>query len=350
MSVNDAQVLLREAMQLGADLRAHRAGVADSVRAVVAAARLTRSDSFYFVGNGDSGYVASAAEWAFDSLGLHAEALAPRRFLDRNLPRLVASATARHVVFVLSASGRTPAALELAARARAHDLTTIGITTTPDSPLTQSTDFSVVVELTGKEASPGVRTYQASMFVALLFAVAVADDAAAHALELELDLLPARIDETVALSQPICEQAAAMLVDAPAVLCVGSGSQAGTARFAAAKLVEGAGIPAFAQDLDEWCHVERLIDPRNPVIVIAPPGQSEQLATKVSQLADRSGRAVVLVAPASSENATALRMPIAGECSEALSPFLYSVWVPLLAASTASLLGRTPFHFRVSGG
>ena len=66
-----------------------------------------------------------------------------------------------------------------------------------------------------------------------------------------------------------------MAADSPVLVMTGSGPSYGTALFAAAKMTETAGVFAAGQDLEEWCHVERLAYPdAMPVFVIAPPGRS----------------------------------------------------------------------------
>ena len=345
MTIGTGHVMIRETMRLGADLRDLAVSVAQPVRTVADAAGLSRMRTLFLVGNGDSAHAATGAEWAFDHLRVRCEAMRTQRFADHGLASLVNTAPGSVAVIVLSASGGTPAALQVVSRAKAKGAVTIGVTATAGSELTRVADLHVVAELPEKEPSPGIRTYQAGMCVLMRLAMAVAAGPTARALESEMDLVAGHIECTVTELLAECAGAAGVLARSPAVLCLGSGSQAGTAAYAAAKLVEGSGIPAFAQDLDEWRHVDRLIDPQVPLIIIAAPGETAQLAAGVAVEAHRSGRCVIAVAPAGALPAT-FELPVRGTCHEALSPLLYSVFAPLLAAAVGNMLGRVPFHYR----
>ncbi|MFI7232931.1 hypothetical protein ACIBO5_57970 [Nonomuraea angiospora] len=78
---------------------------------------------------------------------------------------------------------------------------------------------------------------------------------------------------------PPCREFAPLVASAAVTMVLGSGPGYGSAMFAAAKLVEGTGVFAAAQDLEEWEHVEVLARPvPMPTLVIAASGRSRDRA------------------------------------------------------------------------
>ena len=76
----------------------------------------------------------------------------------------------------------------------------------------------------------------------------------------------------------------------------GTGPAGGTAMYAAAKVVEAAGLPAYAQDLEEYWHIERFADPADaPLVVLAPPGLGHPRAAELAAAATGRGRRVIAV-------------------------------------------------------
>jgi glucosamine--fructose-6-phosphate aminotransferase (isomerizing) len=158
------------------------------------------------------------------------------------------------------------------------------------------------------------------------------------------------VAETIERQADPCRQLAGMLRDTPVVQVLGGGSSFGTARYTAAKVIEGAGVPAVGQDLEEWWHVERFATDRDaPLIVLAPPGPSHERAVRLcAQARDRGHRVAVLARPgdaAARENAHLL-LPLPDAYPANWSPLVEHLFAAPLAAELAELLGRHPFHRR----
>jgi glucosamine--fructose-6-phosphate aminotransferase (isomerizing) len=131
------------------------------------------------------------------------------------------------------------------------------------------------------------------------------------------------------------------------MMMLGSGPSYGTALFAAAKIVEGAGVLAAGQDIEEWWHVERFAHPLDmPLFIIAPLGRSHRRAVEQAEAAGGLGRRIVAVAchdDISMHRHARMVLPVHGDVREEFSPLLYHLHASHVAAHIAGRLGRLPF-------
>ncbi|GGZ70908.1 SIS domain-containing protein [Streptomyces echinoruber] len=348
----EPSVLIRQTERLAADLP----GLVETVYARAADALAAAGGGPWsrvcLVGDGDSYHAGCAAETAFETLaGLPCEPQPAQRFLGYHLD-VVPEGPRDTLVVAVSSSGRTERVLQAVERARARGITTVAVTGRPASPLARAADAHIDVSLTDLERSPGIRTYQASLLGLLLLAVRLGTERhgedRSRGLRAELTALAEPLAATAqALKEP-CVELGRALSDAPVIAVAGTGPGEGTAQYAAAKLVEGAGVMACGRDLEEWWHVERFAAPLDmPLVVLAPPGRAQERAADLAIRAAALGRRVAVVAPAGD----ALRfgpdvtvLPVRGETREPFSPLLYHVFAGHLAFGLAQNLGRRPFQ------
>lgn len=328
-------VLVRQTGCLAADVRALVPSLAGQIASAVRGPRVRR---VVLVGNGDSHRVSQAAEHAYWSLAsLRCEAVAAQRFADYPSADRLDRGT---LVVGISASGGSPSvvrALEVADRLGAA---TLAVTGRGDSPVHAAARRGVLAELPDLEPGPGVRTYQASLLALLLLAIHLGD-ADGDALRAELLSAADAVERTADLVAPACSRLAPAVAEAPVRFLLGAGPGFGVASYAAAKLVEASGLPSFAQDFEEWWHVERFCRPTDaPLLVVATPGRAADRATALAERARGIGRRVVGVAPSGHPLAD---LPVAGHVREEFSPLLHGVFAPLLAAAAAEHLDRLPF-------
>ncbi|MBL1114979.1 SIS domain-containing protein [Streptomyces sp. 110] len=354
MGALDPEVMIRQVSCLAGDLKDMTGPVGRVVEALFASADWGSVGSVHLVGDGDSYYAALSAELAFRSLaGVDCVAAPALGFLEYQAPWLRPRNTGRHLVVGISASGFTPRVVQALARAGRHGALTLALTGVPDSPLARTADHTLPVQLSGSEPSPGIRTYQASLLGLLLLAVRLGEARRHHtsggreALEREIATMHEGVASTVAELGEACSRAARLVGDGPVVVMVGSGPGLGAALYGAAKLIEGAGVSARGQDLEEWHHVDRFAGPYDmPVFVLAPPGRSHRRAVEVAARAAELGRRVIAVAhredTAVVSHSTAV-LPVAARPREEFSPLLYHLFSGVLACRTAQRLGRVPF-------
>ena len=342
-------VLARELADLAADLPVLTERIDEQLDRVPAVLTDRPPSQVFVVGDGDSYHAACATELAFSTLGnLPGRPVPAQRFLSYQVDLLTPAD--RALVVAVSASGRTERVRQAVERARQRGLTTVAITGVGDSPLAAAVDATVTVRPDDPRRSPGIRTYQASLLGLLLLAVRLGtrDDDRRRRLVAEIaDLAPA-LAATEQAVRGAADRFAGQIADAPAVGVLGSGPSEGTARYCAAKLVEGAGVLAFGQDLEEWWHVERFAAPLDmPLLVLAPPGRTHQRAVDLVGRAAALGRRVAVVAPHGDGAFAGLPctvLPVHGTAREELSPLLYHVSAGHLAAGLARRLGRLPFQ------
>jgi len=346
-------VMVRQVDRLGSDLRALAAPVTEQVRSALGAGPAwPAARAVYLTGAGDSYHASLAAAMAFETIaGVACHPASARSFADYAAPALPLR-PGPGIVVAASASGRTPQAIAALAAARAQGIATMAVTCHGDTPLTDEADTSIVVELAGLERSPGIRTFQATLLALLTTAVELAGLRLTGAVggpaeDAGIGRLADHVERTAQASKEACRWIAELTAAAPTTILLGGGPSLGVARFGAAKLVEAAGVPALAQDLDEWWHVERRALPADmPVFVIAPPGRSSGRCRQVAAAARRLGRQVIAVADGRdadiARHAHAV-LPVQASVREELSPVLYHVFAGYLAAFTAQRRGRQAF-------
>ena len=121
----------------------------------------------------------------------------------------------------------------------------------------------------------------------------------------------------------------------------------GAAQFTCAKIVEGSGVYASAQDLEEWNHVESMAYPLNyPVLVLAAPGPCLARAVKLAETCKRVGHPVLAVTDQACDAFDGLcdaRFPIYAPCSERAAALYYALPGAALAHALAAQNGRAMF-------
>ncbi|MBO2447924.1 SIS domain-containing protein [Actinomadura barringtoniae] len=347
-------VMIEQAERLGSDLRTHTVTFDQRVRATLTQLERHAVDRVYLTGDGDSYHAAYAAQLAFETIaGSPCEPVSAFRFETYTAPQLTPARAGRALLIAVSVSGGTQCVLASIDAAQRQGIPTVALTGTPGSAVTKAADHSIIVDLPDSRPSPGIRTYQASLLGLLLLADQLrhpGPGATADGLLSEIVGLAPAVEATANAAQDPCRRLAAKLASAPVIQVVGSGPSHGTAQFAAAKFIEGSGVYAAGQDLEEWAHVEQHAAPDDmPVIVIAPPGRSHARAVELAAHARRLGRYVIAVCAHDDTGLTRHAhemLPVHGNAREELSPLLWHVFSEYLACYLAEALGRKPFQTR----
>lgn len=305
-------------------------------------------------GDGDSFHAAHAAELAFESIaGIPCEPRSAQQFLDYGVEWLPAPFPNSSLVVGISASGGTRRVVQCLERARQRQALTIALTGTPDSPVTAVSERQLVMEIPDMGRSPGLRTYNANLLGLSLLAVRIGEikdryhQDVANAMRRELADLSPVMTATIAAEEP-ARAAAEAFADAPVMAFVGSGPSYGTALFAAAKVIEAAGVLAVGQDLEEWSHVERFAYPHDmPTFIIAPPGRSRWRAVELAKMAKDLGRRVTAIVRDGDDEVSQYAdwvLPVMGDVREEFTPLVYHIGADLFASFLAERLGRLPFQ------
>ncbi|MDG4829593.1 SIS domain-containing protein [Solwaraspora sp. WMMD1047] len=247
--------------------------------------------SVLVVGSGDSWAAGHAASIALADAGVLVRTETPTAVLSR---RSAEFADVRLAV-VVSASGGNAAAVAVAQRLRRLGLPVVAVTGDPASPLARAAEHTVGWRLAGLAPCPGVRTYQASLLTLMALVPGLAADGGAA--------LAATVERSYGAHDELVRELLPGILDrrgSGVPVFAALGAHLGSARYAAAKVVETAGIPARAEDLEEWWHVARFAEPPgSPLIVLdLPAGAAEAGADLVARARAGGGRTVVTLTSA----------------------------------------------------
>ena len=224
----------------------------------------------------------------------------------------------------------------------------------PESPLAKNAHHLLDVNIPFMGKSPGIRTYFSSLLGLVLTGSVFGQikKNKNHPGDINdnptLTKLPDHIQNTLSSCEPAARKFAAKIKDAPAIIFLGSGPSFGTAMFSAAKVCEACGVLSFAQDLEEFAHVENLCYPNNlPVCVIAPKGKSHWRAVEISKMSSELGKRVVVIAENNDQdfndfNGDLSTIPV--NLPEEYTAFLYPIFGTYLAAYLTLELGRKLFR------
>lgn len=290
--------------------RAIRETLAAAAPGLAKLAELSRGAPFRQIavfGCGDSWFAGMAMRHAMEAASrlpvLAAQALDHAQYPSR-------AVGAGTLAIGISSGGNTPAVMQALAAAERQGATTLGLTNTEGSPITQACDLSLMVRATRR----GWPTQATSATMALLVEIAarLARDSRAALLEEVAGI----IDAQIAGQDDRCRALARRLAPASLVLTAGLGPNFAAASIGAAKIRELAPVHAFALPLEEVHHY-RSFKTGDPVIVIAtdPAAQDRALDT-VLVAQDAGGPVVALLsrpAPDIEARADCLHLPAVPE-------------------------------------
>jgi len=307
-----------------------------------------------FVGCGDMHFAAECTAWtARRRLGIDVR---PHRSMDL---RWIADELdpERDLVVAASVSGRTPRTIEAARRAKRRGVATVAITANPGSPLTGESDASLLVDLAPPEvlarheyAGYANQIAQTKSFLTVLLTeLLVARETArcrggTPAGLAALGGTGARVRDAI---EPLLRAVEAWDPTHPArgireVAVLGSGPWLPVARYAAAKQLEFA-VPALAQCLEEYNHLETFVAAERTLVVLLAPdepssGRVRELAGPLSELGCR----IVIVGGEELDLPLAhpVAVPLPAATDEVHRLFQLVLAVQLLALRVAGALGR----------
>ncbi len=160
------------------------------------------------------------------------------------------------------------------------------------------------------------------------------------------DRFPDLARQTLQASAEPAVAAAELLRARPWATFLGAGPNEATARFGAAKLLEGPQLLGVATNIEEWAHEEYFVsDAGSPVVVISPSGAGHSRAEEILSEIAFIGAHGILVSDQHDANATQM-LPIAGPVPEEFSPILCALPLSLLGFRLAEALGKRSYNFK----
>ena len=294
--------------------------------------------SILICGCGDSHHAAVSLELPLAaSTGLPvraASSLAAGRYL---LPRH-AHDPQSVMLIAISASGevaRTLEAVELARRCGAH---TLAITTQAASALARAAEGRLVLALPELPEGPGLLSYLASLLLGYALAETWSPERVRGRLAGAIIELPGLLESWLTEEAGMGRALAEELDPTRPIVFLGSGPAFGSAMFAAAKTIEAAGATAWAQDVEEWAHVEYFSNPADQTLwLLSSGGRSTDRESEVVAAAQAIGRRVRIS-----------RWQAAGLADsflrEAVAPLVLWAGPAAFAGRLAERLGEQPFR------
>jgi len=241
-------------------------------------ARLVEASRIVITGAGSSYYIAQIAAAAFrEKSRLPAVAVPLSELLLRPAGVLAAAPAAAQPVIVISRSGTTSEAIEVARRMVAAGHPTWAVTGHPDSPMAQAADLVLVSPLASETSIVMTRSFGSMTALLLRLAARLAADTR---FATDLDALPGAWSSTA----PFVDQGTALAAANPSrVVVLGGGAAYGLANEAVLKLTETGQVPANAWEPFEFRHGPKSVcEPGMLVVGIlggaAAPAEAQVLA------------------------------------------------------------------------
>ncbi len=322
-------------------------------------------NQIFLVGCGDSYHACLCSEMFFrKATGLDCRALTSMAFA-RYESGFINLSPERTLVMAVSASGKVSRTIEALTLARKAGTFTVAITANDDSPLAEAADFvfhikvSSIREKDGSIVVPGCRSFLASLMALYSAAdhLGRAKGSDGDSIHLKKLLEPAFISqlitESISSSEEIAKIAAADWQGRDYLVFCGAGPSYGSACYSAAKILEASGTAAFAQDIEEWAHLQYFnSDNMVPTIFISAGGCDSDRAAEIIVAAEAIGCDVALIAPQESSlihhSEQVRKLPVSGPIDETVSPILTTIPGMLLAAYHSQYKGEK--YFRGFGG
>lgn len=238
----------------------------------------------------------------------------------------------------ISVSGETARTLEALDLGRQLGLSTLAITCQESGSLSRAADHRLIGELPDHPFGPGLISYLASLLAGYALASQLASADLAQLVDRAVGELARQLPVEMEQFWQLGVRAADELGDGLPVTYLGSGPAFGSAMFAAAKLIEAAGRPAWAQDVEEWTHLEYFGKPAGlPVWLLSSSGRAAGRETEVIRAAESIGRQTIV-----SRWKAVQGWP--GWLREGLSPLALWIGPVALADELASRTGERPLR------
>lgn len=288
-------------------------------------------------GCGDSHHAALGLELAFGTYSGHPTSVMEAMRLARYAPSLYGAEPETSLVIGISASGevaRTIEALEIWQELGAQ---TVAFTTNPDSSLARIAEQTLILPPPDIAHGPGLLSYLGSLLLGYASVVSMLEGPEQQRLEDLILQLPDQIFEWAGREKARAEEYAHTLTDGIPVF-LGSGSAHGSARFGAAKVMEAAGERCWAQDVEEWAHLEYFCEPAEmSTILLSADGRSLSRENELLEAMKALGRNVFVSKWMAGKHWSVLEREIFSPLTLWVAPSAY-------ASERATILAEVPFR------
>jgi glucosamine--fructose-6-phosphate aminotransferase (isomerizing) len=294
--------------------------------------------AIYTAGCGDSLYASLACEGAFARFcHMPVKALPAMQFSRYEVDNLVMPA----VLFGISNSGNVSRSIEAVTMARDAGADTIAVTGNSTGNITREAHAVLALPILPMGRSPGIRSYTIQLLTLFLCALCLGEmrqvlsPAEADSWRQRLREVANCMEATIQANDALIKRLVERVHDEPDWVFVGAGPSYATALFCAAKLVESCGVHAWAQELEEWSHIQFFNRREHtPTCLILPPGRSVDRALELLPYIKGIGRYTLVVTHSEQPllpTQVDIVLPVPQPVDEVFSPLVYCLAGELLA-------------------
>ncbi len=289
-------------------------------------------------GCGDSHHAGVSLSWTITNwTGLPAVGLTSMETARYLIPHLKSEA-GKVLLVAISSSGATVRTREAVGLAKAAGMATLAVTSVPGGPLAAEAESSIQLELPPEAAGPGLLSYLGSLIVGFAVGAWLAPPGVRDLVDRGLKEIPGSLAVWQAAQAGLSVELLERFDPAWPLVFLGSGPAHGSARFAAAKCIEASGQVAWAQDVEEWAHLEYFCEPAElPVWILSGKGASASREREIAEAARTIGRTLAL-----SEWEPSFQMP--GWLRESLAPLVLWSGPLMFADQWMNRIGQEPFR------
>jgi len=288
-------------------------------------------------GSGDSHHAALGLEMILRTLAQRHVQAGSSMYLSRYLIPDSGTRCQDTLLVAISSSGEVARTIEALEMGNEIGAQTLAITSNIDSTLATTAGNVLQVEVPDFPFGPGLLSYLGSLLMGYALAARLCDDASAELISTAVEALPAILERWMPGQLELGRRFASEVQDGTCVI-VGGGPAYSSALFGAAKVIEAAGEMIWAQELEEWAHLEYFCEPANMTTwVLTTHGRGRSREVEVINAAKTIGRRLAVSSWDSGEDWHPL-------LRESLSPLALWVAPTAYAAERSFLLDAVPFR------
>jgi glucosamine--fructose-6-phosphate aminotransferase (isomerizing) len=238
----------------------------------------------------------------------------------------------------ISVSGEVARTIEAVELANAQGMHTLALTGNRESSLTRAAQMTLSLQTPPLPAGPGLLSFLGSLMLGYAAAEALSEESKRDEIANSMKELPEVLEPWIEAEARAGEDFAEKTGGLSPVVFIGSGPALGMAMFAAAKLVEAAGVASWGQDVEEWAHVEYFAEPANtPTWLLSSGGRSHSREDEIASAAQAIERCWAV-------SRWQGHSRWSSETREVLSPLALWPGPAAFANRVASHLGEKPFR------
>lgn len=319
-------------------------------RKAIATPALFSLRTLVLAGSGDSWMAAQAAAPAFvEFAGILPHVQTSLQAARYTAPALGPQPPNTPLVLAVSSSGEAARLVEAVLAFNRQGALTVALTANPQSRLGQAARICIPLRLPPFDSAPGVRSYVVSLLALQMLAIRFGEVRgrmtmdAAMALRNELAGSADAVAGTLTEADAACRALAERWRDLPNFEFLAGGPNAGTASYAAAKILEAVGRHAAAVDTEEWNHLNYFVarPEETATLLFSSAGFAAQSrAREVAGYLQTLGRPWATLGDEPLPGAAA-HLPVISPLRESLSPVAYAAPVALLAAWLNEISGES---------